>query len=613
MVLCTGGLYFLVMWVSRWRRTGDLSSFAIWYVCGSALGVFACGLLLLEFVTWLQQFDLGYRNNRGSYLNAAYISRLLPPWAYEYKRVEQTMYVGLLMTILAAVSVVRVLARLRRPSELPVFGLLLLIVSFGLVFGLWPMWLVGWFPGMGFNSWSRAICIMDIALITLGACAIDRVWKLARQRPSRALQVAVMVIAVAQVGEMAAFFRRYNGPVPDRYYYPEIPATRYLQQHAGPFDYVISDRSFDISGELGAYGLREWFAHQFRTPAQKRALDQMVPEHAHSHTASRFRAREIDTGSQALIDFNARYLVVSSHDPRAKGPGSRKWPSHEPLPPQPGHEWLQQFQLEANTVLQGISVRLATYERNDLRGLVTLVLHDAQDRVVARTDVDAATIADNQLVEFYFQGPIELSAGQYAFALSYRPSSDTPMPLTAWSAPHVDEKQLLLVDGVAHSGVMEYVLHTREGLSGNFRRVQTAAGISVFENMKSPNGPYFLPRLAAGADHDSAKMVAIVQYAPSAFTLYYAGLKSGYVVVPMSMTSEWTATIDGKGVDAVLKDGVMPAVPVSGPATIKFEYTSLARRWLLPWSSVLLCILGLMFYFDRKALKRACAGAERST
>src|SRR5690606_3393526 len=322
MVLATGGLYFLVLWARRWRSTSDWSRFAIWYVAGSALGLFICGLLLLEFVTWFQQFDFGYRSNRGSYLDTRYISRLLPPWAYKYKRVEQTMYVGVAMTALAALAAVSTMTRWRRPPDLVLFGLLLLVVSFGLVFGLWPMWLVGWAPGMSFNSWSRSIIILDLALITLGACAVDQAWKWASHRPSRALQLALAIVVVAQVTEMAVFFHRYNGAVSSRYYYPEIPATRYLRQHSGPFDYVISDRSFDISGELGAYGLRDWFAHQFRTPAQKQALDRMVPAHAHSHTASRFRARAIETGSQSLIDFNVRYLVVSSNDPYAKGPGS---------------------------------------------------------------------------------------------------------------------------------------------------------------------------------------------------------------------------------------------------------------------------------------------------
>ena len=615
LVLATGGLYFLVLWARRWRSTSDWSRFAIWYVAGSAIGLFLCGLLLLEFVTWFQQFDFGYRNNRGSYLDTRYLSRLLPPWAYKYKRVEQTMYVGLAMTALATFTVVSTMTRWRRPPDLVLFGLLLLVVSFGLVFGLWPMWLVGWAPGMAFNSWSRSIIILDIALITLGACAVDQAWQFARKRPARLLQLATIVVVIAQAGEMATFFHRYNGAVPGRYYYPEIPATTYLRAHAGPFDYVVTDRSFDISGELAAYGLRDLFAHQFRTPAQKRALEGMVPNHFHSHTASRFRARDIDTESQLLADFNARYLVVSSHDPRAKGPGSRKRHSHTPLPPQPGHQWLQQFEVTGTGVtLQGISVRLATYQRKDLQGLVTLNLEAADGRQLASADIDAATVVDNQMGEFFFSGPVRLQAGRYTFALVYRPTGDASAPMTAWSAPDSEKGQVLLVDNVPQPGVMEYLLHTGEGRDGYFHRVFTAAGISVLENTRSPNGPYFLPNLDAGADRDSGQAVTIEHYRPDAFSLRYSGHSAGYIVIPMSMTPGWSAAVAGQRVDIALKDGVMPAIRVTGPSMITFEYKPLARRWLLPWSAVLLCSLGLLFYFDRRTARKDSArnrGPER--
>lgn len=599
-ILCMGGLYFVVLWARRWRATGDPYRFAAWYACGSLLGLLLCSLLLVEFVAWIQQFDIGYRENRGSYLDARYISRLLPPWSYHYKRVEQTMYVGAIMTVMAVVAAVATLVRARRAPGLPLFGVLLLAISSGLVFGLWPMWMIGWVPGMSFNSWSRAICILDIALIVLGACALDRAWTWARQRPSKILPLVVAAVAIVQVAEVAIFFHRYNGPVSSRFYYPEIPATRYLRQHAGPFDYVVSDRSFDISGELGAYGLRDWFAHGFRTPAQKRALDRMVPAHVQSHTASRFSARDIDTDSPLLADFNARYLVLSSNDPYAKRPGSPSGRSHEPLPPLPGHDWSQRFRVgEDGFRLAGISVRLATYQRNDIRGVVALSVQDAGGRTVARSQIQAAVVVDNKMAEFYFPRPVALPAGGYAFTLAYRPANDPPAALTAWASRHAGEAPSLLVDGAPHPGAIEYVLHEDRGLLGNFRRVQTAAGISIFENTNSPNGPYFLPRIDAHASRAASGNVRVGKYGPSAFELRYTGREPGYVVVPMSMTPEWSASIDGKPATIELKDGVMPAIRVMGPSAIAFDYTPMATRWLLPWAIALACVLGFMACLGR--------------
>jgi hypothetical protein len=612
-ILCMGALYFVVQWTRRWRTTGDLSKLAIWYVCGSVFGMLLCSPLLLEFMAWLQQFDIGYRNNRGSYLDSSYISRLAPPWAYEYKRVEQTMYVGLAMTVLAAGAIVATFARGRRGSDLPLFGVLLLTVSSGLVFGLWPMWLIGWFPGMSFNSWSRAICILDIALIILGACAFDRAWKWTSQRPSRALQVLLVIVAAGQVAEISVFFHRYNGAVPRRYYYPEIPATAYLRQHSGPFDYVVSDDSFGISGELGAYGLRDWFTHQFRTPALQEALRELVPKHFSSHTSSRFESGDIHATSPLMATMNVRYLAVSSTQPGGIGPGTTAPKKHRPLPSMPAHDWYQHFSPEQPMLLAGISVRLATYRRSDLEGSVQLELRDSTNKELARAEIDARYLVDNAYADFYFPRPIMLAKGSYGFSLVYAPPSGTqPRRLTAWATESEAPESGLLVDGSPSPGVMEYLLHPGTGARGPFQRVFTGAGISVYENTSSPDGPYFVGSLDDIPDARSGRHVRLEKYAPARFVMRYSGGESGFVVVPTSVSSEWAVTVNGEPTKTKTMAGVMPAVPVEGPATIRFEYKPGVARWLAGWLASLVGFLLVMWLVDRWLGKRRHAGGNVS-
>jgi hypothetical protein len=367
------------------------------------------------------------------------------------------MYVGAAMIAMALVALVRFLTRWRRLDAMSVFTLILLPVSAGLVFGLWPMWLIGWIPGMAYNSWSRAIGVMDIALIILGTSCIDHFWKSDRTARQKWIRPALVVVALLQVAEISLFFRSYNGPASTRYYYPRTPSVDYMRERVGPFDYVITDKSFVMSGTLGVYGMREWLAHYFRSPALQRALHRMAkhPFNSHRASASRFPASDIKYGSDAMAAYNVRFVAIDSrqHPPRS---------------------------------------------------------------------------------------------------------------------------------------------------NNRFHRVFDAAGTAVYENSQSPNGPYFLADVSRTPDSGSGQEVRIDRYRPDSFELRYEGTAAGYVVVPMSTTADWLVTVNGESQSPLLKDGVLPAVKVSGPATIDFTYNPGFLRWLYPWLAALVAMIALMAAVDRR-------------
>jgi len=597
LVFETGALYALVLVAWSWHAAPERWRFPLWYACGVALGILLAALPLYELAAWMRQLDLGYREGRGSYLGLKHLDRLLPPWSYAFKRVEQTMYVGLAMLLLAVATPLMLVARRMRPAPLPVFGLALLLVSAGLVFELWPMWLVGWMPGMSYNSWSRAISLLDIALIVLGAAAIDRLWIFAVSGERRWLRVLVVVLALVQCVEIAAFFRRYNGPASAAFFYSRTPAIDYMERHAGPFDYVIADRSFGSAGTLGAYGLREWHAHQFHPPVLKKALGGMVRKPFISRTAARFDAKAIRPRSPLLADFNVRYLAVSTDD----GSTPAREGKQQPLPPLPRHTWQQGFVLDHDAVLQGISLDMATYQRSDLEGRVVLDLHDAEGRRIGSSGIDATYLKDNDTEDFYFDHPLRLARGRYAFSVRYRPSAGAARhDLTAWSRKKPENPDATLqVDGKPFAGVLDYRLHLDDRRFPGFRRVLTAADISVYENTRSPGGPYFVPDLDRHAGPRSADEVSVVDYRADRFTLRYRGDAAGYVVVPMVSTPEWEVRKDGVPVDVATLRGVLPAVAVSGPATIGFRHVPAASRWVLPWLSMLCLALGFLHVLHR--------------
>lgn len=257
--------------------------------------------------------------------------------------------------------------------------------------------------------------------------------------------------------------------------------------------------------------------------------------------------------------------------------------------------------------LAAISIRLATYHMGGLPGTVLLTLTDGTGKVLRESRVDATGIKDNALERFSFNRPVVLHDGQrYAFLLSYEPGTGSPLRLTAWSFPVPEENAMLMVDGQSHAGIVEYQLHLGKPENDrHFTRVFEANGTAVLENIRSPRGPYFLPSLAATPDASSGAEVEVVDYAPDQFVLRYSGDAPGHVIVPMNAARDWFVTVEGQPGDFDLKDGVMPAVPVSGNATIEFSYRPRILRYLVPWLFATSGFLLALIVLERLASRRS--------
>src|SRR5690606_24076597 len=111
LVMEMAGLYALVLMVALWRRQETPWPFAGWCLAGALFGLLLAALPLLGLAYWLQEFDLGYRDGRGSYLDLGHWKQLFPPWAYQVQRVEETMYVGAAMMAFAAAAVGAMLSK----------------------------------------------------------------------------------------------------------------------------------------------------------------------------------------------------------------------------------------------------------------------------------------------------------------------------------------------------------------------------------------------------------------------------------------------------------------------------------------------------------------------
>ncbi len=591
------GLWFRAERGTAWRFIG-------WYAVGSWLGVLTCAIPIVGFLYWLRRINIGYRAG-GSFLTWHDWDLLFPIRAWNTHLVEPTMYVGVACVVLASVGILIFIVRKQsRLKPLPLFGLILLIISAGLVFGLWPQWLVGWLPGMSSNPWSRAICILDISLILLGAFAIDEVWVSAVLHRIAVLEVFVAVIVLAQIGEITVFFRQFNGAVSAKDFYPATAAISYMQTHTGPFDYVIADKSFLISGTLGAYGLREWFAHGFRTPALHDDMKQMVHDPFTSPTASRIAASNIRYKSPMLDQFNVRYLALDKAAPLyGTTPHIPSDVGRTALPPMPSAHWSQSFVLQQPTALTGISVRLATYAKSDLPGSLVLVLDAPNGKVLATSGIDASVVSDNAMQLFHFPSPVSLQGGNYAFHIHYTPAQDES-PITAW-AWNIKADGSLLLNGNPISKTVDYVLGVSPPHGAVWRQAFVGRNTAIWENSRSPDGPYFVDTLDSVPNAKSGASVRVLSYTPAAFTLRYDGSSRGYVVAPMMWAPGWNVDANSRSVDAKLVAGVMPAIPVEGPTTMSFSYRPVALRWLWPWLAAMVATIVSMMAASHLLERRA--------
>lgn len=530
-----------------------------------------CAIPLLSFVEWLRSVDLGYRNaSAGSALRLWHdLGLLFPGRAKAAPRVETTMYVGLLPVLLAPLAVPLLLAN-RRQALMGWFALTLTAAGAVLVFELVPARYLRWVPGLSNNPWSRAIVLLDFGLAFMAAWGLDRLLRF--KGSGRILLVLALLATAYQFYDLGTMFRRFNGPVPAGYFYPATPLITQAQEHIRPFQSVIDDDNFLVSGTLGAYGMRQWLAHAFTDVRLRPVLASLADAPFTTPNATRIKASSYHLDSPAMRVLAVRYALGGPQFAfRALTPEMAGKEAQHPLPPMPSHAWVQTLTLSAPACIEQVGVKLATYARTGLPGRVRMALKGSDDSLLATAVVEAAQIADNAVQPFQLSHAACLTAGKYSLAFAYE-GSVPGVNLTAWSSPGPGKNCSLSVDGHPYSGCMDVELLAEKHTDSPFKLIASRGGIVLLENMQTPAGPYFLRRLSDVPSAESSKDVAVSIQAASRFNLSYSGAEPGYVVVPMRWTDDWNILVDGRPVRPSIYFGALPAVTVSGPAQIIFRY-----------------------------------------
>lgn len=539
-----------------------------------AVGLALAAIPLLTMLSDFSALDLGYRDNTGRSGMTLEVHRklLLLPWAREAPRVESNMYVGMAVMVLMVVGIASLFRRHRK--ALAISGVAFLLVGGMLVFGILPLDIGRRLPVLSNNPWSRAIVLLDIGLILLAAVGFDRLVDRIRWRP--ATLVVASLLCMIQFYDLGRQFRRFNGAVPAKYFYPVSAELAHLKQVAKPFQYVGQDSSYFIqSGTLGAIGLGEWFAHSLRTPQMRNFLDAMAEHPFTTATATAIIVSDFhwsdDLTDAAGLCYAAFPTETGGRQLIAHSPRGRKQAA---LPPINNIDLVQPIRVQEPARPTGIAVKLATYRATDLDGEVTLTLRRPGGGDVARSTLPAARVQDNRMAHFPFTGAPVLH-GDYEAVIRYTPGSNR-RNMTAWL--QTDVRGQLVHGGRTIPGMLQFALFGP--VDSALQVIARGDAVTVARNVDCVDGAYWTADLTAPLSDREAGSIRLARYRPHDFSLVSVAGSPGFVVVPMQYQTGWTAHVDGRPARVHLVKGVMPAVAVpAGRAEVTFAYRP--PRWRL--------------------------------
>lgn len=575
------------------RRLGNGRMRSVIAIAGVALAFMLAAIPLLSLATTIESADLGHRLG-GSILSLKDAALLLPESAAEEPRVETNMYVGLAALLLAMIGLWPLIRR--RAESLTISAFILMAIGAILTFGLLPDWVGRNVPVLSNNPWSRAILLLDIGILILAAAGLDQLRAWVGRAPGILISLAVIGL---QWFDLEAQFRRFNGPVQDRYFFAAEPELKQFASRLQPFQYIAQDNAqFMVSGTLSALGLGDWFAHSLRTRGMRELLVALAEEPFTTPTATSIGIQKYKWQTPIA---DAVAMCYAIHRPGQtlpavvhQAPGNQRRPVG-PINEQPVRQLID---LPEALEVSAISIRVATYRATALDGWLQMTLQslDGESKpMVVR--MPASEARDNAFLLFELSNTMQLPAGNHQLQLEYFPGPRNKN-LTIWLL--TDAGGDVEYDNERVPGRMEYRLH---GGDPGLITQRVGERFQISRNPDCAPGAYLTrdsggTYLPGGAQH-----VSLVEYKPHAFRFQVDAPESAKLVVPMRHASGWAVRVDGKLADIVLVRDVMPAVSVpTGRSTVEFRYAP--PYWKIGLFSAAVSLL-LLAWFSRLAVGNA--------
>ncbi len=566
-----------------------------------AIGFMLSAITLIPFIAGLSGINLSYRGGTaygtGTIFGAGTnftggVRDLLLLFFYEYPiHIERTAYIGVPVVILAFISIFRLFRGEDEDYRKFIFFNLLLVVLAALIaFGLLPHEFIRTLPIFKNNSWGRLVVVLLLGLSVLSAVGLDfvikelpallsRYLKMAPVLAGQAVIVAAILVAGFQFGSQKVFFNDCVAVVPSAWFYPLTPSIQYVRERLKPLQSVIADNSFSISGTLGAYGIPEWYGHSLFTDREKEVLSNLVVFPFGSPTSAFISTANIDFNSQLMDKLVIKYLLIDRNRALHKTLQSSPGGSYEQAPPLPANSWRQCIYAGKDMSVDAVGFKFATYGEANAPSNLLLRLFNENGEPFAESELNSGDIADNSWALFEFSKPVYLSKGVYYMELSL-PGYPGPRGLTAWASRNKDAgANYLEINGEKTDLSLEWQMAYFERVDSNvfgskWDFISLEKNIAVLENKNVTNSAYFMKDLDESNDRLDFTGLDVRQASSEEIDIAYSGQTSGWVVLPMRLNPGWRAYIDNRQVDYDTYLGIMPAIPVNGPAKIVFSYRS---------------------------------------
>jgi hypothetical protein len=536
------------------------------------------------------------------------LALFVKPYASNLPIVEKTLYVGLAPLGLSAISLFWV-----RRKFLALYGLLLFAISITIAFSLIHPDLIRQIPTFNSNPWNRMTILAGLALACLSAIGLASIGK--RIRVKALYYVLAVLLIGGQVIDLKILFNSFNSSVPGASFYARTPSITYIQKNIAPLQYVIADNNFQTSGTLSAYGINEWFSHNFRSKRERDLLSQLVTNPFRTPTMASFPSYQIVFNQPLMDEMNVRYVLSSNGTIRKQTRIFRGEEVSKPLSPLPKNDLGLSMSLEKTILFNTIELLMGTFHAPHAPADVILDLYSGVDdagRLIERVVTPKENVVDNRWAAFHFKNTRQLDPGNYYLKLSL--SNDRVAgKLTAWAYATKDmadetlmknESAHVYVNGHRRPYQLNMIFYQNVAIGPNWVPHQFEKGITVYENKNVAGSAYWMPNLSPEAAINYAP-VRILEYESDRMTLEYRGDSKGWVVIPMRNYPGWRAYVDGIRQSYSIFSSIMPAIPVTGHNKIIFKYEPSHFKKLLALSMGSLSLVLILFtFFRRKTLVR---------
>jgi uncharacterized membrane protein YfhO len=266
-----------------------------------------------------------------------------------------------------------------------------------------------------------------------------------------------------------------------------------------------------------------------------------------------------------------------------------------PSPPMPSNTLGQAFNLREIRDVYSVDILMATYGKINAEGYnVTLTLYDAENKLIAKTQVNGKNIQDNSWVSFKFDDPIKLNPGKYFFEVVAEGTNTSLTPITIWGKKKADSSKggFMIVNRCPMNADLTFKI-IGIPIYENWNIISVENGITIFENKNCPPGAYVI------YDEDimnySTYSIKVLDFGPNTREYLVKSNYSGLFVTTSRFWPGWQAYCDGKRTDIKPYLGMLQAVSIErGTSIIKFQYVPYNFYIGLIISFITLVIIGLM-------------------